>query len=208
MIDKVKNKVPKATMKRYPIYLKALRKIKSNGINRIQSKELEEYTDIQATTIRRDFSLIGSLGKQGYGYDVDELIGIFKNLLGINYDEKIIIVGVGNLGKALLNYNRWDLTVGDIVCGFDSDPNRQGIIGDIEVYPMELLKEKMPENCRVAIVTASNHVQETVDYLIENGITGIIDFSNDHVQVPKNIILKQVDVVSTIQELVFQANHL
>lgn len=206
--NRVKYKVPKATMKRYPVYLKALRKLYSQGVTRILSKDLAVYTDIQATTIRRDFSFIGSLGKQGYGYDVEHVIHIFDDLLGVNYDEKIIMVGVGNLGRALLNYNRWDLTVGDIACGFDVDPAVVGqTISGIQVHHIDELKEKMPLNCRVAIVTVTKDIQETVDYLTECGIKGIVDFSHEHIRVKKGIILKQVDIVSAIQELVFQANN-
>ena len=119
--------VSKATLQRYPVYLKALRKLKSLGVKRVMSKELAEYVDIQPTTIRRDFSLIGHLGKQGFGYDVDELIEIFSSSLGINFDEKIILVGAGNLGKALLKYNNWDNVIGEIVCAFDKYPDKVGI---------------------------------------------------------------------------------
>lgn len=200
--------VPKATMKRYPVYLKALRKMKKSGVNRVLSRDLAEVCDIQATTIRRDFSFIGSLGKQGYGYEIDSLIETFNGLLGMKYEEKIILVGVGNLGKALLNYNRWDLGVGEIVAGFDSDPEKVGSVNGIPVYHIEDLAKHKPENCRMAILTVSHDIQETVDLLIENGITGVVDFSHEHVSVPKGVILKQVDVVSAIQELIFQTNNL
>ena len=83
-------KTPNATLRRYPIYLKALRKIKEEGKDKIMSSELAEYVNIKSTTIRRDFSLIGCLGKQGYGYNVQELIDIFAEELGVNYDEKIV----------------------------------------------------------------------------------------------------------------------
>lgn len=207
MMEK-KLKVPKATRKRYPIYLKALKKMRSRGVERVLSSDLAEYCDTQATTIRRDFSFIGSLGKQGFGYSVDYLIEVFDNLLGVNYDEKIVIVGVGNLGKALLNYNRWNHVVGEIVVGFDTDPKKTGNRTGVPVYHMSELKEKLPEECRLAIVTVSDQVQETVDLLIDAGIVGIVDFSHEHVQVPNGVFIKQVDVVAAIQEIVFQVNHL
>lgn len=203
-----KIQAPKATMKRYPVYLKALRKLQSQGVERILSKELSEYCDIQATTIRRDFSFIGSLGKQGYGYDVNHIIEVFDELLGTNYDEELIMVGVGNLGRALLNYNRWGQVVGEIVCGFDVDEEKLGVVNDVPIYHISQLKEKLPKNCRVAIVTVPNNVQETVDMLVDAGIKGIIDFSHEHVMAPKGVIIKQVDVVSAIQELIFQSNNL
>ena len=197
--------VPRVTLQRYPDYLKALRKLKSMGITRIMSKELSEYVGIESTTIRRDFSFIGSLGKQGYGYDVEKLIEIFSDELGIGYDEKIILVGAGNLGKALMNYNRWNHVVGEIVCAFDINPDGVGKTS-IPVYPMDKLEEMMPKNCHIAILCISDHVQETADKLIEAGITGIVDFTHDHIKAPKNIRIKSVDVVSSIQEIIFETN--
>lgn len=106
--------VPKATLQRYPVYLKALRKLKSSGVERIMSKELASVVNIEPTTIRRDFSFLGNLGKQGYGYDVNRLIEIFNQQLGMDFDEKIILVGAGNMGRALMKYNKWDYVVGEI----------------------------------------------------------------------------------------------
>ena len=199
--------VPKATLQRYPIYLKALRKLQSNGITRIMSKELSEYVDIESTTIRRDFSFLGTLGKQGYGYDVDKLIAIFNEELGLSFDEKIILVGAGNLGKALMNYNRWNHVVGEIVCAFDINPDNAANLS-VPVYHVKDMAEKMPAGCRIAILCVSQNVQETVDHLINNGIVGIVDFTHEHFQVPKNVRVKPVDVVSTIQELVFETNSM
>jgi AT-rich DNA-binding protein len=204
----IKRKVPKATLHRYPIYLKALRRLKKYGHERVMSKELSELVNIESTTIRRDFSLLGNLGKQGYGYDIDTLIEIFNQQLGVDFDEKIILVGAGNLGRALMKYNKWDHVVGEIACAFDINPDRQGIRFNIPVYSMEELEEKIPDGCRIAILTISDNVQETVNHLIACGIRGIVDFTHKHVQVPNNVSLKVVDVVSSIQELVFETNSL
>lgn len=198
-------KISRATQQRYPIYLKALRKIKEQGIVRIMSKELSEYVDIQPTTIRRDFSMIGSMGKQGYGYEVEHLIKIFSEELGVNYDEKIILIGVGNLGKALLNYNRWDNVVGNIECGFDISPeNVKGVT--IPVYHLDDIKTKKPSGCRIAIVSISKDIQNTINKLFDAGITGIVDLTQEHFIIPQGMSVRTVDIVSKIQELVFEAN--
>ena len=200
--------VPKATLHRYPIYLKALRRIQKSGVKRIMSKELSSYVDIEPTTIRRDFSFLGNLGKQGYGYDVDRLIEIFNSWLGVDFDEKIILVGAGNLGRALMNYNKWDYVVGEIECAFDADPNKCGERFGLQVYPMSDLKKRIPEGCRIAILTISHDVQETVNLLVDCGIRGIVDFTHQHFKVPRGVVVKPIDVVSSIQELVFQTNSL
>lgn len=200
--------VPKATLQRYPIYLKALRKLHSMGVDRIMSRQLGNFVDIESTTIRRDFSFIGTLGKQGYGYDVEKLIEVFNKQLGVNYDEKMIIIGAGNLGKALLNYNRWNHVVGEIIAAFDTDHEKLGMINDIPVYHLNTVKDHLPDTCRIAILTVSHDVQETVDYLVSVGIVGFVNFTHDHIQVPKGVFIKTVDVVSTIQELIYQVNNL
>ena len=200
--------VPKATLQRYPVYLKALRKLENLGVTRIMSRELADFVDIEPTTIRRDFSFLGSLGKQGYGYEVKTLIEIFDTRLGGDFDEKLIIVGAGNLGRALMNYNRWNHVVGEIACAFDIEPKKAGAVYEIPVYPLDQIREKMPENCRIAILTVSQNVQDTVDLLVSVGIKGIVDFTHEHIQVPKGVLIKQVDVVSMIQELIFETNAL
>lgn len=202
----VNKSVPKATLQRYPVYLKALRKLKKSGIERIMSKELAHVVNIEPTTIRRDFSFLGSLGKQGFGYEIDRLIEIFNMQLGMDFEEKIILVGAGNMGRALMKYNKWDYVVGEIACAFDINPDRQGVRFGIPVYDMKDLEEKIPPGCRIAILAISNEIQATIDRLIACGIVGIVDFTHEHIQVPKGVVLKCVDVVSSIQELVFETN--
>lgn len=199
--------ISNATLQRYPIYLKALRRIKNEGKSRIMSNELSKLVNIKSTTIRRDFSLIGSLGKQGFGYDVDKLIEIFSDELGCNYNEKIILVGCGNFGKTILNYGHWEDVVGEIVCAFDIYPENITNV-NIPVYDIKDIKDKMPEGCRIAILTVSTDVQNTVDLLAEVGIKGILDLTHTNFTVPDGIQVKEIDIVSKIQELVFSTNML
>ena len=202
--------IPKATLKRYPVYLKALRKLSQNGVKRIRSTELSEYVDVKATTIRHDFSLIGQLGKQGYGYDIDELIRVFAEALGENYDEDMILIGVGRLGKAILNYNNWNHVAGEIVCAFDLKPevrNREDKV-NVPVYHISQLKEKFPKGCEIAILCIPSGAQEIVDELYELGVKGIVNFTREHFVLPEGMIKSDVDVVSTIEELVFEVNSL
>lgn len=200
-------KISNATLHRYPIYLKALRKIKKDGKDKIMSNELAKYVNIKSTTIRRDFSLIGTLGKQGYGYNVNDLIEIFSKELGGEYNEKIILIGCGNFGKTILNYNHWSDVVGEIVCAFDKYPENVTNVS-IPVYDIKDLKEYLPEGCKIAILAVSGDVQNTVDLLTSVGIKGILDMTHQHFIVPEGVIVKEIDIVSKIQELVFTTNML
>ena len=202
--------ISKATLKRYPVYLKALRKLSDDGIKKIKSSQLSQYVDIKSTTIRRDFSLIGQLGKQGYGYDVDSLIEIFARELGEEYDEKIILIGVGRLGTAILNYNNWNHVAGEIVCAFDLKPevrkNEPKV--NVPVYHIDELESKIPEGCEIAILCIPSGAQDIVNRLHSLGIKGIVNFTREHFVLPDGMISRDVDVVSIIQELVFEVNSL
>lgn len=204
------SEISKATLKRYPVYLKALRKLSEDGVNKIMSAQLSEYVDIKPTTIRRDFSLIGQLGKQGYGYDVNELISIFAKELGEDYDEKMILIGVGRLGTAILNYNNWNHVAGEIVCAFDLIPekrNKEPKV-NVPVYHISQLKEKMPKGCEIAILCIPSGAQQIVNELHDLGIKGIVNFTREHFVLPEGMLKRDVDVVSTIQELVFEVNSM
>ncbi|MBQ5443919.1 MAG: redox-sensing transcriptional repressor Rex [Erysipelotrichaceae bacterium] len=202
--------ISKATLRRYPVYLKALRKLSQNGVKKIKSTELSEYVDIKATTIRHDFSLIGQLGKQGYGYDIEELISIFAQALGEDYDEEMILIGVGRLGKAILNYNNWNHVAGEIVCAFDLKPEvrNQDSQVNVPVYHISQLKEKFPKGCEIAILCIPSGAQEIVDELHELGVKGIVNFTREHFVLPEGMIKSDVDVVSTIEELLFEVNSM
>lgn len=204
------NKISKATLRRYPVYLKALRKLSENNVKRIMSSQLSESVGIKSTTIRRDFSLIGQLGRQGYGYDVDSLINIFSKELGEDFDEKMVLIGVGRLGTAILNYNNWSHVAGEIVCAFDSQAEKRSHEPkvNVPVYDIKDLKEKFPAGCEIAILCIPSGSQKIVDELHELGVKGIVNFSREHFVLPEGMIKRDVDVVSTIQELVFEVNSL
>lgn len=194
------------SIKRYPVYLKTCRKLKRQGFSLTQSKELEEYTKIDARTIRKDLAKLGKLGIKSKGYDLDVLIDGLAEALGMEAKENIILVGAGDLGGALLNYNAWSNVTGEIVCTFDEHPEKSKYKGKTKIYKLSDLKRRMPENCRIAILCTSTHTQSIVDKLVENGIEGIVNFTLQPIEVPNSVSVNTVDLVSNIQELVMKLN--
>ncbi len=206
-MEKKTTKISNATMSRFPVYLKALRKMQLEGKVNFLSSELSEVTSILDTTIRRDFSFLAdkeSLGRRGIGYEVDHIVDALNDVLGLGSQEPIILIGVGNLGKAILKYNRWQYTVGKIVCGYDKDPNVVGEIFGVKLHHIDDLEKTFPKNCNIAILAISENVQETVDRLMDLGIKGIVDFTHTHFLVREGIEVQPVDVVVAIQELVLR----
>ena len=194
-------KISKATMSRFPRYLKALRNMQHEGKEHFLSSELSEATGILDTTIRRDFGFLTdkeSLGKRGIGYDTKEIINILNNVLGLGLDESIILIGVGNLGSAILKYNRWQYTVGKIVCCYDQDQNKVGERFGVKLNHIDDLEKTFPEGCKIAILAISDQVQETVDRLMA------LDFTHSHFTVHDDVVVQTVDVVVAIQELVLK----
>ena len=202
-----KKRISNATMSRFPIYLKVLRQLQHEGKEHFLSSELSEFTGILDTTIRRDFGFLyenETLGKRGIGYDTKEMINILNQTLGLGLDEPIILIGVGNLGSAILKYNKWQYTVGKIVCGYDQDQNIVGERFGVKVRSIDELEETFPDNCKIAILAISENVQETVDRLMKLGVKGIVDFTHSHFTVHEDVVVQTVDVVVAIQELVLK----
>ena len=172
-----------------------------------RSSELSDVTGIQDTTIRRDFGFLTdkeSLGKRGIGYDTKEIINVLNNVLGLGLDESIILIGIGNLGSAILKYNRWQYTVGQIVCGYDQDQNKVGERFGVKLNHIDDLENTFPKGCKIAILAISQNVQETVDRLMALGVKGIVDFTHSHFTVNEDVVVQTVDVVVAIQELVLK----
>ncbi len=207
MINVKSQKISKATMARFPIYLKALRNMQLEGKANFLSSELSEVTGVLDTTIRRDFSFLTdkeSLGRRGIGYDTKTVIDILNNTLGLGLDEPIVLIGVGNFGKAILKYNRWQYTVGKIVCCYDQDKEKVGESYGIKIYHIDDLESNFPSDAKIAILAISENVQPTVNRLMDLGVKGIVDLTHSHFTVNDDVVVQTVDIVSSIQEMVLK----
>ncbi|MDN6639608.1 MAG: redox-sensing transcriptional repressor Rex [Tetragenococcus sp.] len=206
MKDYSKTKIPRATAKRLPLYLRNLTILNTKGIGRIKSKELSDITQIPPATIRRDFSYLGGLGRSGYGYEVTFLIKVFSRILDSNEESRIAIVGFGNLGKALANNNFRRNQNLKISCVFDTDPAIIGeTIAGFYVYSMEEFERVVQEKkIKMAISTVpSEHAQEAIDVVVNSGITAILSFAPDRVEVPTNISIRYIDLTTELLTLLF-----
>ena len=198
-------KIPFATRERYPEYLRALRYHQNKGHDKIMSNELARELGINSTSVRRDISYLGHMGRQGYGYDIKKLIDELKKELGDGKDEGIVLMGVGNMGKALLKYNTFSFQVGTIVCGFDVDPNNIGIIEDVPVYHYKDLHAKFPKGVKMAILALPGNVAQTVaDELIALGVTAFINFSDGVLKTRRRVIVESVDLATIVQEVIYK----
>ncbi|HCY5855873.1 TPA: redox-sensing transcriptional repressor Rex [Staphylococcus aureus] len=204
MSDQVK--IPRATLKRLPLYYRFVSSLKSKGIDRVNSKAISDALQIDSATIRRDFSYFGELGKKGYGYNIDSLLDFFKSELSESDMIKIAIVGVGNLGKALLTYNfsiHDDMTITE---AFDVKEDVIGQkIGNVIVKDNdELITTLKKEEIDVVILTTPERVaQKVADELVQAGVKGILNFTPGRINAPSDVQVHQIDLGIELQSLLF-----
>ncbi|TXO23808.1 redox-sensing transcriptional repressor Rex, partial [Staphylococcus aureus] len=189
-----------------PLYYRFVSSLKSKGIDRVNSKAISDALQIDSATIRRDFSYFGELGKKGYGYNIDSLLDFFKSELSESDMIKIAIVGVGNLGKALLTYNfsiHDDMTITE---AFDVKEDVIGQkIGNVIVKDNdELITTLKKEEIDVVILTTPERVaQKVADELVQAGVKGILNFTPGRINTPSDVQVHQIDLGIELQSLLF-----
>jgi redox-sensing transcriptional repressor len=198
-------KIPAATMDRYPHYLRVLRIMRSKGVRRSMSADIAEAMEIEPTTVRRDFSYLGHLGRQGYGYNLDELIEGFDKELGDGAGEKVVLIGMGNMGKALIKYNTFEYRVGKIVCAFEADESKVDVNAPVPVYHINDIKTYFPQGVKIAILAMPGEfAQQVADTLVNLGVNALINFSDGDIVTKRGVIVQQIDLISMIQDVIYK----
>ena len=199
-------KIPQATAKRLPLYYRFLEHLHATGKQRVSSTELSDAVKVDSATIRRDFSYFGALGKKGYGYNVHYLLSFFRKTLNQEEITKVFLIGVGNLGTALLKYNFSKGENTQIVAAFDIDSRVIGKeIGGVEVYHMnEMQSVKKSNDAAVAILTVpSSAAQESAEKIVEAGVKGILNFTPARLTIPDHVRIHHIDLSVELQTLVY-----
>ncbi|EKZ0167324.1 TPA: redox-sensing transcriptional repressor Rex [Enterococcus faecalis] len=202
--------IPKATARRLPLYYRYLRMLHDTGKNKVSSTELSEAVQVDSATIRRDFSYFGELGKRGYGYDVENLMNFFAKTLNEDELTNVALIGVGNLGSALLKYKFHQSNSIRVSCAFDVNEDIVGrIVDGIPVYPMEDMMEQIRvQQIEVAILTIpARKVQEVVNKLAEAGVKGILNFTAARLVAPPEVLIQNVDLTNELQTLIYFLHH-
>ncbi|AYU55679.1 redox-sensing transcriptional repressor Rex [Staphylococcus debuckii] len=206
-----KNNIPRATLKRLPLYYRLVNQLHEKGIDRVNSKTISEALDIDSASIRRDFSYFGELGKKGYGYNVESLLEFFKSKISERDTIKIGLVGVGNLGKALLSYN---FSIHDEMLITEAFDVRDDIIGqqigNVVVKDMQDLQKalKKADLDVVILTTPGPAAQEAANQLVQSDVKGIMNFTPVRIDVPEDVSVHQIDLGIELQSLLFFMNNL
>lgn len=204
--------IPKATAKRLSLYYRIFKRFYADQVEKASSKQIADAMGIDSATVRRDFSYFGELGRRGFGYDVTKLMNFFADLLNDHSTTNVLLVGCGNIGRALLRYRFHDRNKMQISMGFDVDDHPMvGTKTDdgIPIYGISKISDEVKKSkIETAILTVpSTQAQEVTDQLIGAGVKGILSFSPVHLQVPKGVIVQYVDLTSELQTLLYFMNQ-
>ena len=194
------------TLNRLSFYLRCLRRLEEEGIERVSSKELARRFRLSATQIRKDLAQFGEFGIRGVGYDVGELVEHLSGRLGLDRLHRMVIVGMGNLGSALASYLGFNSGPFRVVAGVDRDPKKLGTrIGGFTVRDIgELPREVERSRAEIGVLAVpADAAQEGYDALVAAGIRGVINFTPVRIQPVDGIHLKNVDLRIYLEELAF-----
>ncbi len=207
MVDK---EISQAVIGRLPRYFRYLGELKDEGVERISSQELSELMKVTASQIRQDFNNFGGFGQQGYGYNVEYLYNEVGKILGLDHQYNFIIIGAGNLGKALGNYLNFERR-GFLFKGmFDQKQELVGqMVRGVPVMSMDRLSDFIRENqIDIAVLTIpKTSAVGLVDELVESGIKAIWNFAHVDLNVPEGIQVENVHLSDSLMKLSYNISR-
>ena len=201
----MKESIPRATVQRLPLYLQCLDECVEDH-DRISSEDLAARAGVNSAKVRKDLSFLGSYGVRGVGYDPEHLRFQIRRELGLEKKWPVVIVGIGNLGRALANFEGFRAEGFRVVGLFDIDPAKVGqrIDGSV-VEPLERLPDAVRERGAAigAIATPSSAAQEVAELLASSGVKSILNFAATVIRAPEGVNLRRVDFSTELQVLAF-----
>lgn len=209
MSEEIK-KVSMAVIKRLPKYHQCLGKLLRQDVERISSQELSHLLGFTASQIRQDLNNFGEFGQQGYGYNVESLYNEIAKILGLNTVHKMVIVGAGNLGQALANYEDFEAHGFKILALFDVNPRLIGLkIRDIPILDVDEMDYFINQNdIDIAVIAVpSDRAPKVAEILSRTSVRGIWNFSTAEITTRKDIIIENVHLIDSLFTLSYRMNE-
>lgn len=206
-MKKEHHNVPMVVIKRLPRYYRYLGALMQQGINRISSAELSEKMGVTASQIRQDFNCFGGFGQQGYGYNVPNLYEEIGDILGLNQGHTMIVVGIGNMGRALVNYTKLEKRGFHIIGLFDNNPEKVGTkIKGVPIISDSDLEEFCANNKVdiAALALPASGVRKVADRLVACGVKGLWNFTYTGLSVPEDVAVENVHLSDSLMTLSYQ----
>lgn len=205
-----RKEISQAVISRLPRYYRYLGELRDEGVERISSQELSRKMCVTASQIRQDLNHFGGFGQQGYGYNVEYLYIEIAKILGLDQKHHMILIGAGNLGQALLNYNNFERR-GFIFKGiFDKNPSLHGTkMRELEIRPMEELSSFIKDNnIDIAVLTIpKNSAVKVAEMLVECKIKAIWNFAHVDLDVPEYVQVENVHLSDSLMKLSYNSSR-
>jgi redox-sensing transcriptional repressor len=204
-------RIPEGVIERLPLYLGVLIQLRQDGQSTVSSAHLGELTDVNPAQIRRDLTHFGSFGKRGVGYDIVTLVDRVQRILGADHVHRLALVGAGNLGSAIANYNGLRQHGFHVTAIFDRDPHKVGTrIGDIIVQHIDdLARTVEDQNIKIGIVAVPPEAaQEAADRLTAAGVRIMLNYTPVIVRVPPTVTLHNTDPVHELLHTLYYLSRI
>ncbi len=200
----------RASVARFSLYLRSVQRLHDEGARMVSSSQLARALSLTDAQVRKDLAYLGNLGHRGVGYPTQELIAALRAALGVNRPWSVVLVGVGNLARALLRYRGFSQQGFHIVAAFDVDPGKVGhSLDGIPVHRLDdAPKVIAAKKAELAILTVPSEVAQTVaDKLTAAGIRGILNFAPAVLRLPASVHLVSVDLAVQLEQLASLVHH-
>ncbi|MBE0415687.1 MAG: redox-sensing transcriptional repressor Rex [Dehalococcoidia bacterium] len=198
--------IPEVVILRLPSYLRALTLLEEGNAGVVSSQELGARLQMTPAQIRKDLSYFGKFGKQGKGYNVSQLLGELRQILGLDRDWSVALIGVGRVGKAILDYGDLAPRGFQVVAAFDRDPELIGkVVGGLVIQDIaDLAATVKDRGIAIAIIAVPpSQVQQVIDCVVRCGIKAILNYAPVAAQLPKDIRLREIDPVLAMQTMTY-----
>ena len=199
-------KVAESTIRRLSLYLRFLEEFEGQGVETVSSGALASRGGTTSAQVRKDLSFFGSFGKRGLGYSVPELSARIREILGLKRTHRVVLVGAGKMGGALLHYRGFRQNGFDVVAIYDKDPKKIGTRSDglmvRDVRQLEADLKKEPPDIAI-LVTPAEAAQEVTDRLVRAGVKAILNFAPVSLAVPDDVAVQSVNMALELETLSF-----
>lgn len=199
-----KTKISSAVVRRMPKYFRYLTNLENEGVEKISSNQLSEITGFTASQIRQDLNHFGGFGQQGYGYKVSDLKNSIAQIIGLNDEYNVVIVGFGHIGRAIYRYNGFDTKKFSVLGIFDKEEKKFDDV-DVKVQSVDKLEDFLDSN-DVDIVVVSvpkEEAQNVCDMISGKDVKGVWNFAPTDVQIDDNIAVENIHLSESLYSLTF-----
>jgi redox-sensing transcriptional repressor len=210
MGERTARRIPEPTVVRLPLYQRILLDMARSGTDTISSAQLAEMAGVNAAKVRKDLSHLGTYGTPGTGYDVEYLLGQIERELGLDQDWPVVVVGMGNLGRALARSQGFSSHGFRVAALFDTDAEKIGenVAGCVVRHFDELDEVAAAQRLAIGVITTpASSAQDVADRLVGAGVGAILNFAPSLLSLPSHVLLRHVDLSVELQVLTFYQSH-